>query len=161
MKLHVKDSTVIRPAQETPKHCLPTSDLDMLMPPVHVAVVYFYRRPNGSSNFFEAGLLKEALTKVLVPLYPVAGRLEKNENGRIMINCNAKGVLFLEAEASYVIDDFTDCGPSSKLWQFVPTVELTNDISSYPLLLIQVQLISTTYTLIHHFFTREHLKYKY
>ncbi|KAH9666122.1 Shikimate O-hydroxycinnamoyltransferase [Citrus sinensis] len=139
MEIHVKESTIIRPAHETPKHCLKNSELDLLVPSIHVPGVYFYRRPNNSSDFFEAGLLKEALSKVLVPYYPMAGRLGRAENGKFIdINCNGEGVLFMEAETTCVIDDLGDFESNTILLKLVPNVDSTKDISSCPLLVTQV-----------------------
>lgn len=70
---------------------------------------------------------------------PMAGRFGRDENGRIVINCNGEGVLFLEAETSCVIDDLGDFESTLKLLKLVPEVEHTEDITSYPLLVIQVQ----------------------
>ncbi|WRX25611.1 hypothetical protein QQP08_018098, partial [Theobroma cacao] len=70
----------------------------------HICTVYFYK-PNGSSNFFDTKVLKESLGKILVPFYPLAGRLGYDENGRLEIICNAKGVLFIEAETTSIMDD--------------------------------------------------------
>lgn len=138
MEIKVKESTIIRPAHDTPKQCLQISELDMLVPTAHAAGVYFYRRPKVSSNFFEAGLLKEALGNVLVPFYPMAGRLRRDENGVIHVQCNGEGALFRVAETSCAIDDFGEFESSLKLLNFVPNVDYSNDISSYPLLLAQV-----------------------
>lgn len=139
MEIHVKESTMIRPAQETPKHCLRLSDLDLLvMPSGHVPAVYFYRRPNDSSKFFDSRLLKEALSEVLVSFYPLAGRLTKDEKGRTEIQCNGEGALFVEAQTDCVIDDFGDFESSLKLMQLVPTVDDTKDASFYPLFMTQV-----------------------
>lgn len=80
MEVHIKESTIVHPAKDTPKHCRWNSDLDLLMATYHVPLVYFYRRPSGCSDFFEAGFLMEALSNVLVPFYPIAGRLGWNEN---------------------------------------------------------------------------------
>lgn len=138
MEIHVKESTIICPAQETPKHCLQVSDLDLIVPSNYVPTVYFYRRPSDCTNFFEVGLLKEALSKVLLPFYPVAGRLQKDENGKIEIICNGEGVSFLEAETSCAIDDLGDFSQGSKLLPLVPAVGDTKDVPSHPLFLTQV-----------------------
>ncbi|KAJ4710284.1 Hydroxycinnamoyl-CoA shikimate/quinate hydroxycinnamoyl transferase [Melia azedarach] len=137
MTTNVKESTIIRPAQETPKHCLRLSDSDLLVRAVHASNVFFYRS-NDSFNFFDIGLLKESLSKVLVPFYPMAGRFGRDENGRIQMQCNGEGVLFEEAESSCAIDDFGDFTDISKIKDFVATVDTAKDISSYPILLIQV-----------------------
>lgn len=146
MEIRIKKRTLVCPAQETPKRTLLLSDLDLVVPAAYVFLVYFYRRPKDSSNFFEAGLLKNALSNALVPFYPLAGRLGKDENGRIQILCNQKGVLFAEAEASCFIDDFGDFSHSTKLLPLVPTVDGNKDISCHPLLITQVQeIINLTY----------------
>ncbi|KAJ4709558.1 Hydroxycinnamoyl-CoA shikimate/quinate hydroxycinnamoyl transferase, partial [Melia azedarach] len=137
MRSKVKKARIIRPAEETPKHCLRISDLDLMVRAVHASNVFFYRRPNDSSNFFDVDLLKESLSKVLVPFYPMAGRLGRDENGRIQIQCNGEGALFQEAESSCAIDDFGDFTDISKLKDFVPTVDTTKHISSYPILMTQ------------------------
>lgn len=129
---------MVYPAEETQKHRLWSSNLELLMTLHHVPTVYFFR-PNGSSNFFNAQVLMEALSKVLVPFYPMAGRLARDEKGRVEINCNAEGALFVEAETDVVIDDLIgDTIRSSELWRLVPTVDYAADISSYPLTLLQV-----------------------
>ncbi|WRX22845.1 hypothetical protein QQP08_015332 [Theobroma cacao] len=98
-------------AEETPNRRLWVSNLDLVMIMYHISTVYFYK-PNGSTNIFDTKVLKESLSKILVPFYPIAGRLGYDENGRLEIICNAKGVLFTEAESSSIIDDlvqdFTD-----------------------------------------------------
>jgi shikimate O-hydroxycinnamoyltransferase len=68
----------------------------------------------------------------------MAGRLRRDEDGRIEINCNAEGVLFVEAETTSVIDDFTDFAPTLELKQLIPTVDYSGGISTYPLLVLQV-----------------------
>ncbi|KAJ4958412.1 hypothetical protein NE237_025523 [Protea cynaroides] len=135
--IEVKESTMVRPAQDTPQGKLWISNLDLIVPGGHTASVYFYRS-NGSSNFFDASVLKETLSKALVPFYPMAARLNRDGDGRVQINCNAEGVLLVEAETSSVIDDFGDFAPTTELNQLIPAVDYSEDISSYPLLLLQV-----------------------
>ncbi|GMJ08528.1 hydroxycinnamoyl-CoA shikimate/quinate hydroxycinnamoyl transferase [Hibiscus trionum] len=138
MEVTIKESSIVRPAEDTPRRSLWSSNLDVLMARYHVPTVYYFK-PNGSSDFFDTGRLKEALSKILVPFYPIAGRLGFDENGRLEIICNAQGVLFVEAETSSVMEgligDFTD---NSQVLQLVPTVDYSKGISSYPLVLLQV-----------------------
>ncbi|KAI3929224.1 hypothetical protein MKX01_006460 [Papaver californicum] len=137
MKISIKESTMVRPAEETPRRGLWNANVDLVVPRMHTPSVYFYR-PNGSSNFFDCTILKEALSKVLVPFYPMGGRLKRDEDGRIEIDCNGEGVLLVEAETTSVIDDFGDFAPTLELRQLIPTVDYSGDISSYPLLVLQV-----------------------
>ncbi|KAJ4709562.1 Hydroxycinnamoyl-CoA shikimate/quinate hydroxycinnamoyl transferase [Melia azedarach] len=138
MEIYVKKSTIIHPEKRTPEHHQPISDLDLVVPEVYVPNVFFYRRPGHSSNFFDAGLLKAALSNVLVSFYPVAGRLSKDENGRIEIDCNGEGVLFVEAETSCEIDDLGDFSDGFKLLPLIPNVDDIKHKSSRPLLVTQV-----------------------
>ncbi|KAI3984520.1 hypothetical protein MKX01_042830 [Papaver californicum] len=139
MKINVKESTMVRPAEKTPHRNLWNSNLDLVVKPkFHTPCVYFYKPNGASSNFFDSTLLKEALSKVLVPFYPVAGRLRRDENGRVEIDCNGEGVLFVEAETTSVIDDFGDFAPTLEFRQLIPAVEFSGEMSSFPLLVVQV-----------------------
>lgn len=142
--INVKETTMVKPAEETPRHVLWNSNLDQLVPRyMHIPTVYFYRpKAGGHDNFFDPTILKEALSKVLVPFYPMAGRLSSLDNGRIEINCNAEGVLFIEAETNSVLDDFGDFSPTPELRILIPKVDYSGGISSYPLLFLQVYTYS-------------------
>ncbi|KAJ6759203.1 SHIKIMATE O-HYDROXYCINNAMOYLTRANSFERASE-LIKE [Salix koriyanagi] len=105
---------MVRPSSDTPNRILWSSDLDLLVPMFHVQTVYFYK-PNGSSMFFETQVLKDALSDVLVPFYPAAGRMGKNDDGRIEIHSRS-------------------CCP------LVPEVDYSGGISSYPLVVLQVSI---------------------
>ncbi|XP_010244683.1 PREDICTED: shikimate O-hydroxycinnamoyltransferase-like [Nelumbo nucifera] len=138
MIINMKESTMVRPAESTPEQTLWISNADLVVRRSHTPIVYFFRS-NGSADFFNLHLLKEALSKVLVPFYPVAGRLNgNNEGGRLEINCNGKGVLLVEAETGSTIDDFGDFSATQELRQLIPVVDYSQHISSYPLLLLQV-----------------------
>ncbi|XP_047339195.1 shikimate O-hydroxycinnamoyltransferase [Impatiens glandulifera] len=137
MKIHVKESTMVVPAEQTPSRRLWNANVDLVVPSFHTPSVYFYR-PNGSVNFFDSSVMKAALGRVLVPFYPMAARLARDEDGRIEIDCNGQGVLFVEAETDSIIDDFGDFAPTLELRQLIPPVDYSKEISSYPLLVLQV-----------------------
>ncbi|GKA47705.1 shikimate O-hydroxycinnamoyltransferase-like protein [Tanacetum coccineum] len=137
MKITIKESTMVRPAEETPRIKLWNSNVDLVVPNFHTPSVYFYR-PNGASNFFDAKVMKDALSKVLVPFYPMGGRLKRDEDGRIEIDCQGQGVLFVEAESDGVINDFGDFAPTLELRKLIPAVDYSLGIESYSLLVLQV-----------------------
>lgn len=137
MIVNLKESTMVRPAVETPRRGLWNSNMDLVIINVHIPTVYFYR-PTGATNFFDPKLMKDALSKALVPFYPIAGRLRRDEDERIEIDCNGEGVLFVEAETTSAIDDFGDFAPTLELRQLIPTVDYSGGIGTYPLLLLQV-----------------------
>ncbi|KAJ6737605.1 TRICHOTHECENE 3-O-ACETYLTRANSFERASE [Salix viminalis] len=134
--IRIKESTIVRPAEDTPEKTLWSSDLDLLVPMVHIPTLYFYKPVNGSSGFFNPQKLREALSRALVPFYHMAGRLEKDENDRMSILCNAEGVLFVEAETSSTVDELGGFTPHSEKLQFIPEIDRSSMFSS-PLLLSQ------------------------
>ncbi|XP_021723974.1 shikimate O-hydroxycinnamoyltransferase-like [Chenopodium quinoa] len=101
---------MVRPAEETPKGSLWLSRLDMMIraPYSHsdVVAVYSPKENKMGHKVFDAKLLKESLSKVLVPFYPIAGKLKMNdENGRFKIDCNAAGALFVDVETTHTLAD--------------------------------------------------------
>ncbi|CAN0862726.1 Shikimate O-hydroxycinnamoyltransferase [Linum grandiflorum] len=138
MMINVKESTLVQPKEETPIGGLWISDADLVVLRTHLLTVYFYRRPVEVADFFDPATLKQGLSKALVPFYPMAGRLALDQSGRIEINCNSQGVLFVVAESNSEVDDFGDFAPSLELRQLIPTVDYSAGISSYPLLVVQV-----------------------
>ncbi|RHN76613.1 putative shikimate O-hydroxycinnamoyltransferase [Medicago truncatula] len=137
MLINVKESMVVRPAEETPRKALWNSNVDLVVPNFHTPSVYFYR-PNGTSNFFDAKIMKEALSKVLVLFYPMAARLRRDEDGRIELYCDGQGVLFVDADTTASVDDFGDFAPTLRLRQLIPAVDYSAGIETYPLLVLQV-----------------------
>ncbi|KAA3480067.1 shikimate O-hydroxycinnamoyltransferase-like [Gossypium australe] len=120
MEITIKESTIVRPAKDTPKRSLWNSNLDIVMTRYHLPTIYYYK-PN------------EALSKILVPFYPIAGRLGYDENGRLEIICNAEAETTSVME--HLIGDFTE---NSQVFRLVPKVDYSGGISSYPLLVLQV-----------------------
>ncbi|WOG99313.1 hypothetical protein DCAR_0518661 [Daucus carota subsp. sativus] len=138
MKITVKESTLVLPAEEAPQRRLWNASADLIHPNLHTTSVYFYR-PDGSDNFFDTKVLKDALSRALVPFYPIAGRLKRDDGGRIEIDCNGEGVLFVEAESDGVVDDFgDDFAPTLEFRQLIPAVDYSLGISSYSLLVLQL-----------------------
>ncbi|KAI5313828.1 PREDICTED: shikimate [Prunus dulcis] len=135
----IKESTMVKPAEEsTPRGSLWLSNLDLQYSPYHTSNVYFYRS-SGDENLFDLVVLKQALSKALVLFYPMAGRYKLNdENGRMEIDCNAEGVLFVVAESISAIDDFGDFVLNPNLRELIPGVDYASGISSFPIFASQV-----------------------
>ncbi|XP_077216575.1 shikimate O-hydroxycinnamoyltransferase-like [Tasmannia lanceolata] len=136
MKIDVRESTMVSPVDETPLRNLWNSNIDLVMPRSHTPSIYFFK-PSGSSNFFDSTILKEALSKALVPFYPMAGRLKVGDDGRVVVNCNAEGVLFIDADSDLVLDDFEDFNPL-QYNPLIPKIDYSGGIDSYPLVAFQV-----------------------
>ncbi|XP_072981149.1 hydroxycinnamoyltransferase 4-like [Typha angustifolia] len=134
--VEVVKSEFVVPSEETPKHGLWVSNLDLAARRGYTPTVYFYR-PNGEPDFFSIDVLKAALAKALVLFYPFAGRLGVDSNGRIEINCNGEGALFVVARSDSTLDDFTDFTPSAEMRDvFVPAA----DSADPPCVLLMLQV---------------------
>ncbi|KAI6669962.1 hypothetical protein NL676_004847 [Syzygium grande] len=95
---------VVQPEYETPKGSIFLSSLDQVAV-VYVSSVYCFDR--SDSNLVD--VIKQALAKVLVHYYPVAGRLAKNSQGKLVVDCQNKlGVPFVEAIADCDIKNMGD-----------------------------------------------------
>ncbi|GLJ22651.1 hypothetical protein SUGI_0426650 [Cryptomeria japonica] len=137
MNVTVTDSVLVKPVNSTPHHQLWVSNIDLVMGRCHSTIAYIYRRPpNGDSNVAE--ILRDALSKVLVDFYPLAGRLITDASGRIAVDCNGEGALFVEAVTDSSIDDFGDFTSPSQLTTLVPSATYENGFTKSPLLMIQV-----------------------
>ncbi|KAK4479694.1 hypothetical protein RD792_015224 [Penstemon davidsonii] len=131
MKINIKDTTLVRPAEATPNGSLWISNIDVVMHNYHTPSVYFYRRPSGVANFFDSAVLKAALGRALVAFYPAAGRLNMNKDGRIEINCNSEGVLYVEAESDGSLDDLGEYFTPKPDLILIPIVDYSKGISTW------------------------------
>lgn len=106
--IHKKDVILVKPAEPTPSEVLSFSTIDNDRNlEILCQTVYVYKA-NSSTNQDDSDpglVIKEALSRVLVYYYPLAGKLKRGKDGKLRITCNADGVPFLEAN--------TDCELSS------------------------------------------------
>ncbi|VAI47323.1 unnamed protein product [Triticum turgidum subsp. durum] len=74
MKITVRGSTVVVPAEETPRLRLWNANPDLVVPRFHTPSVYFFRRGAGegeeAGRYFDAERMRRALAEALVPFYP-------------------------------------------------------------------------------------------
>ncbi|XP_078150604.1 putrescine hydroxycinnamoyltransferase 1-like [Carex rostrata] len=122
--VEITQSTLVTPSEETPKHKIWLSNLDVITARGYTPTIYVY--PSiGVKYFFPVEAMKAALAKALVIFYPLAGRLSRNpETGRPEINCTGEGVNFYTAELDATLDDFTDFAPSAEMRKkLVPVID--------------------------------------
>ncbi|CAM0913414.1 unnamed protein product [Alopecurus aequalis] len=123
MAVEILESCLVKPSEATPNHGQWLSNLDLLVAMSLTPTVYVYR-PSSDPAFFSPAVLKAALSKALVPFYPLAGRLAQDDAGRPEIECNGEGVLFVTARADGTLDDLGDLAPSDELRRtLVPSAE--------------------------------------
>ncbi|XP_078443605.1 HXXXD-type acyl-transferase family protein [Wolffia australiana] len=136
-KISVRRSSMVRPAKPTPDRRLWNANVDLVVPRFHTPSVYFYS-PDASPAFFDFATLEKALAEALVTFYPMAGRLSLDDDGRVEINCTGEGVLFVEATTDMAVSDFGDFAPTPDLKRLIPAVDYSGEISSFPLLVLQL-----------------------
>ncbi|KAK1405532.1 omega-hydroxypalmitate O-feruloyl transferase-like [Heracleum sosnowskyi] len=117
------------------------SNLDQYFSPV-VQTVFCYKQPDDDKKGMEdvGRVIREALAKVLVHFYPLAGNLTISSDGKLVVKCTNKGVPFVEARADCDLDvlgDITIPDPSmlTKLVYMDPAV---TNMLEMPLLTAQV-----------------------
>jgi shikimate O-hydroxycinnamoyltransferase len=122
MGVEVVQSLVVRPSEETPRHGLWLSVLDVMHAKRgHTPTVYLYRNNSQSTGveddgFFNVDRLTASLGKALVAFYPLAGRLGVDGDGRPEIDCAGQGVHLVVARSSDVsVDELLDSQPSPEL----------------------------------------------
>ncbi|GLJ22653.1 hypothetical protein SUGI_0426700 [Cryptomeria japonica] len=138
MDVTVTDSVLVKTVKSTPHYQLWVSNIDLVMVRFHSAVAYIYRRPPNGDSDHVAQILRDALSKVLVHFYPLAGRLIVDASGRIAVDCNGEGALFVEAVTESTIDDFGDFTSPSQVTTLVPSASYENGFTKSPLLMVQV-----------------------
>jgi shikimate O-hydroxycinnamoyltransferase len=131
MAFHVQvlESSFVVPWEPTPRKGLWLSSLDTVQANKgHTPTIYLYSPKDvaTAADFFDVARLKEAMAKALVAFYPLAGRLSVNDDdGRVEIDCNDEGALFVVARADdLTLDDVKEFKPSPELRRlFIPHIE--------------------------------------
>lgn len=142
------EKTLVPPAEETEKGLYFLSNFDQILNlenleeslAVFVPTIYCFKSEDeGNERANE--IIKDALSKVLVRYYPLAGRLTMSPDGRLMVDCTGEGALFVEAEANCrieVIGDGTKPDPVT-LGKLVYDVSDVKSILEVPPLMAQVR----------------------
>ncbi|KAI3424641.1 WD_REPEATS_REGION domain-containing protein [Psidium guajava] len=109
------DPVMVQPESETPNGFYFLSSLDQAIP---FTMKTIYRYEKGGDNVGD--VLKQALSKVLVPYYPLAGSMAISPEGSFIVELTKKGVPFVEAEADCSMDMLGDVR--------VPDPDVTNKL---------------------------------
>ncbi|KAF5476519.1 hypothetical protein F2P56_003266 [Juglans regia] len=106
LRVKQEEPTLVTPAEETEKHLYFLSNLDQNIA-VTVRTIYCFKS-DAKGNEEAAKVIKEALSKVLVHYYPLAGRLTISSEGKLIVDCTGEGAVFVEAEADCRIEEIGD-----------------------------------------------------
>ncbi|KAI7744850.1 hypothetical protein M8C21_023751 [Ambrosia artemisiifolia] len=132
---------LIAPATPTPRELKPLSDIDDQAGLQHlIPTIHFHRRNPNMGNKDPASVIRDALAKVLVFYYPLAGRIKEGHGKKLMVDCTGEGVLFIEAEADVTLEEFgkTLHPPFPCTEKFLCDVPGSGGIIGSPLVQIQV-----------------------
>lgn len=133
------EPTRVHPAEETEKGLYFLSNLDQNIA-VPVRTVYCFKS-SSRGNEDAAHVIRVALSKILVPYYPMAGKLVISTEGKLIVDCNTmEGAVFVEAEADCDIEDIGDLtkpDPDS-LGKLIYNIPGARSILEMPLMTVQV-----------------------
>ncbi|XP_054791491.1 omega-hydroxypalmitate O-feruloyl transferase-like [Prosopis cineraria] len=132
------EPTLVPPAEETDKGLYFLSNLDQNIA-VPVRTVYCFKSA-CRGNEEAATVIREALSKILVPYHPMAGRLTISSEDKLIVDCTGEGAVFVEAEANCEIEqigDLTKPDPST-LGKLAYSVPGARNVLEMPLITVQV-----------------------
>ncbi|XP_059443850.1 stemmadenine O-acetyltransferase-like [Corylus avellana] len=111
MNVEVVSREIVKPSSPTPHHLrnFKLSFLDQIAPPFYTSVIFFYDSKqdnlNGHDEFERSSSLKKSLAETLTSFYPLAGTLMYED---LSINCNDKGVDYIQARASCKLSEVVE-----------------------------------------------------
>ncbi|RDX73884.1 13-hydroxylupanine O-tigloyltransferase, partial [Mucuna pruriens] len=132
---------LVAPANPTPHEIKLLSDIDDQNGlRCQLPMVQFFPYQPSMAGVDPVEVIREALAKILVFFYPLAGRVREGPNGKLMVDCNEEGVMFIEADADVTLDQFGDnlMPPFPCFEQLLYNVPGSDGIVDCPLLLLQV-----------------------
>lgn len=103
LNVQVISKETIRPSSPTPIHLrsYKLSLLDQFSPQTYIPLILFFSG-NGDPNADKSHQLRRSLSETLTHFYPLAGRIQEDDT----VNCNDKGVDFLEAQVNGLLLEF-------------------------------------------------------
>ncbi|KAL8456736.1 hypothetical protein ACS0TY_034836 [Phlomoides rotata] len=107
-ELNVKqrEPSLIRPSEETDKGLYYLSNLDQNIAVIVRTIYCFKSEERGNEEAVQ--VMKDALSKVLVHYYPLAGRLSISPQMKLIVDCTGEGAVFVEADADCELQELGD-----------------------------------------------------
>uniref|UniRef100_A0A804L1J5 Omega-hydroxypalmitate O-feruloyl transferase n=1 Tax=Musa acuminata subsp. malaccensis TaxID=214687 RepID=A0A804L1J5_MUSAM len=132
------EASLVPPEKETERVLYFLSNLDQNIA-VIVRTVYCFKSPDQGNE--KAGdVIREALSKVLVHYYPLAGRLTVSSERKLIVDCTGEGAVFVEAIADCEMEQIGDIAKPdpSMLGKLVYDVPGAKNMLEIPPLVAQV-----------------------
>ncbi|XP_058086097.1 benzyl alcohol O-benzoyltransferase-like [Magnolia sinica] len=134
--------TLVAPSNPTPHEFKYLSDIDDQQGfRFQIPVIHFYRYNPSMRARDPAQVIRQAVASALVFYYPLAGRLREEGTGRkLVVECTGEGVLFIEADADVMLEQFGGAlhPPFPCMEELLTEVPGSERVLHCPLLLIQV-----------------------
>jgi hypothetical protein len=141
---------LVVPARATPREVKSLSDVDNQQNlRLYASIIEYFRcrvpgappQPTGAAS----SIIKAALAEALVYYYPVAGRLRELPGKRkLVVDCTAEGVEFVEAHADVRLEDFGEplVPPYPCVDELLCQVAGVRAVVGKPLLYLQVSIFT-------------------
>ncbi|KAL3818541.1 hypothetical protein ACJIZ3_004446 [Penstemon smallii] len=100
------EPTLVTPAGETEKGHYFLSNLDQNIAVIVRTIYCFKSEEKGNEDAVD--VIKDALSKILVHYYPLAGRLTISPEMKLIVDCTGEGAVFVEAEAGCELGELGD-----------------------------------------------------
>ncbi|KAK8542276.1 hypothetical protein V6N13_137151 [Hibiscus sabdariffa] len=136
-----KATELVAPAKPSPHEQKLLSDIDDQAGLRHrTPMIFIYQYTPSMEGKDPAKVIREALAQTLVFYYPFAGRLRERANGKLTVDCNDEGVMFMEADADVTLQQLGEIlrPPFPCFDELLYDVPDSQGILNGPLLLIQV-----------------------
>ncbi|OIT20350.1 PREDICTED: omega-hydroxypalmitate O-feruloyl transferase [Nicotiana attenuata] len=141
----VKEADLITPSEPTPIQILPLSALDsqlFLRFTIEYLLVYKPSR-HGLDKAATVNRVKSALSRALVPYYPLAGRVRARTNGSgLEVVCRAQGAAFLQAVSDQTASEFETAPRHKTQWRKLLSLQVADVLKGAPPLVVQLTWLS-------------------
>lgn len=139
LEIKVKEPTLVFPATPTKKHVYFLTNLDQNIA-VSMRTVYIFNAQEDKKHDAPVSVIRDSLSKLLVHFYPMAGRLGVSEDGKLQVECEEQGAVFVDAVAENCIAELGELSsPAPFMRQLVYDFPDAKNILEVPPLIVQVR----------------------
>lgn len=145
--VRIREAVVVTPSEPTPSTVLPLSALDS-QPFLRFTIEYLliYERPpqhhwtGPDDRASITARLKSALARVLVPYYPLAGRVRPSpsQGTGLDVVCRAQGAVFIEAVSDQVPANFERAPRHVTQWRRLLSLQVPDVLQGASPLVVQL-----------------------